>query len=506
MFTIGLKETEKSEVELHSVTESIFNLLLDFIYTGQLEITNSNVQEIVMAADMFQLSEVIETCSIFLKKQLHVSNCIGIYQFAETHSCLKLKNIAENFINQNFILLTKEDEFLGQPLRTIKKLLSSEYLQVDEESQVYEAAIKWIFGDLVNRRKHLYQILQDVRLTLIPDEYLKTQITNCSDLSIKIALTKLHEDLPSMSRAEPRAFSRKRIFVIGGFNRKIGQRWSESCTLNTVQAYHVPKKEWKTICPMQIPRSGHGAAVLNGKIYVIGGESDDSMIFSHGEVYDPTQETWEFIPNMIKPRTLLGVCVLDGLIYALGGWIGSNLGNSIESFDPDTKIWTENGVLETPRCAVGVAVHEGLIFVVGGLSDLLTEVDSFECYNPVTQKWKKLAKMGATRSYVGTVVLGGHLYAVGGASGAKKGVSSVERYSFHSKTWENVAPMNVARVSPCVAAVDDCVYVMGGRTSSDEFSPATTLNEIEFFNPKAEKWIQVGAMPISSCDSAVIVM
>ena len=42
--------------------------------------TEQNVQELILAADMLELSDVVDVCSGFLKQQLEPSNAIGIYR------------------------------------------------------------------------------------------------------------------------------------------------------------------------------------------------------------------------------------------------------------------------------------------------------------------------------------------------------------------------------------------------------------------------------------------
>ena len=44
---------------------------------GNLKVNEENCQELMAAADMFRMSDVLEACCSFLEKQLHPSNCIG---------------------------------------------------------------------------------------------------------------------------------------------------------------------------------------------------------------------------------------------------------------------------------------------------------------------------------------------------------------------------------------------------------------------------------------------
>ena len=68
--------------------------LLEFMYTGQIRVTNENVQELLIAGDMIELREVVEICTDHLVRQLEPSNALGIFRFASDHNCLLLKEAA----------------------------------------------------------------------------------------------------------------------------------------------------------------------------------------------------------------------------------------------------------------------------------------------------------------------------------------------------------------------------------------------------------------------------
>lgn len=55
------------------------------------------------AANLLQLDYVSGVCAEFLKKQLDVSNCLGIKAFADLHNCMELLSTSEEFIKQHFL-------------------------------------------------------------------------------------------------------------------------------------------------------------------------------------------------------------------------------------------------------------------------------------------------------------------------------------------------------------------------------------------------------------------
>ncbi|KAJ9589788.1 hypothetical protein L9F63_027953, partial [Diploptera punctata] len=137
MFTTGLLEVQKDTIELHAIPPQILNTLIDFIYTGEININQDNVQELMIAADMLELNEVVVGCTEFLKYELHATNAIGIFRFAEGHNCEELANSAVEFIQLHFPQICNEEEFFELPKDLLTKFLSSEHLRVDTEFQVF---------------------------------------------------------------------------------------------------------------------------------------------------------------------------------------------------------------------------------------------------------------------------------------------------------------------------------------------------------------------------------
>ena len=46
-------------------------------------ISQENVQDLMVAADMLELKEVVNGCTEYLKNELHITNAIGIYRYYE---------------------------------------------------------------------------------------------------------------------------------------------------------------------------------------------------------------------------------------------------------------------------------------------------------------------------------------------------------------------------------------------------------------------------------------
>ena len=78
------------------------------------------------------------------------------------------------------------------------------------------------------------------------------------------------------------------------------------------------ENSWTSLTPMPTPRAGIGVAVVDNKIYVIGG-SYWSNYFGINEMYDPATNTWTTKTSMPTPRASFGITVFENKIYVIGG-------------------------------------------------------------------------------------------------------------------------------------------------------------------------------------------
>ncbi|XP_036453142.1 actin-binding protein IPP [Colossoma macropomum] len=520
LFSGGMSEAHEEEVHIAGVEAEVFEVLLEFIYTGSIDVTVENVQELMVAADMLQLSEVVAICGEFLRGHMEPSNCIGIYQFLEQIGCLDLLEFTENYVHVHFLEVCVSEEFSSLSKDQLVRLLRSEELRIEDEYQVFTAAMDWLLHDVSHRKKHVVEVLEPVRFPLLSPQRLFKYIEGISDFSLRVALQTLLKEYTEVSKSpkenktlsllqpaktRPRKKARKYLYAIGGYTRLQGGRWSDSRALSCVERFDSFSQFWTTVSSLHQARSGLGVATLEGMIYVVGGEKD-SMIFDCTERYDPVTKQWAAVASLNFPRCGVGVCPCHGALYALGGWIGSEIGKTMERYDPEENKWEVIGNMPVPRYYFGCCELQGFIYVVGGISDEGTELRSAEVYDPISRRWSSLPVMVTRRAYVGVASLNNCIYAVGGWNEALGSLETVEKYCPEEEKWVEVSPMSVARAGVSVAAVNGLLYAVGGRASSRDFSAPVTVDSVEIYDPHLDTWTEVGNMITSRCDGGVAVL
>lgn len=194
---------------------------------------------------------------------------------------------------------------------------------------------------------------------------------------------------------------------------------------------------WKALAPMPTKRGSPVAAVVGGKIYVIGGASThpgstESAVhparphraLGTVEEYDPAANTWRARSPMPTARNHAAIGVVNGKIYVIGGRVGaafigvaSNT-DVVEEYDPATDQWGAiKARMPTARSAVAWGVHGGKVYVAGGeFQDdrLMAAFRALEAYDPATNRWTMLPRMPVPRHGLAGAVIGNRLHLVSG--------------------------------------------------------------------------------------------
>ena len=118
--------------------------------------------------------------------------------------------------------------------------------------------------------------------------------------------------------------------------------------LDTFYTYSTITNQWQAQSSMLSPRFAHTAALVGGRVCVVGGLTGDTealALLSNGECWS-SSSGWQAINSMNIPRYMAGSAVgPDGLWYVFGGLDGSGQEVSVtEVYDPATNQWSELGV------------------------------------------------------------------------------------------------------------------------------------------------------------------
>ncbi|XP_060872602.1 kelch-like protein 2 [Metopolophium dirhodum] len=137
----------------------------------------------------------------------------------------------------------------------------------------------------------------------------------------------------------------------------------------------------------------------------VGGYDQSRQTVNTVECYNPTIDTWSPVANMYARHSGAAVGVLNGELYVVGGDNGSFNLSSVKKYSPITRVWTSVADLLLPRVNAEVVALDGLLYVVGGMYKY-NHLFSVECYNPNTNRWTMVtAKWNMNRLSPGVVTI-----------------------------------------------------------------------------------------------------
>ena len=177
---------------------------------------------------------------------------------------------------------------------------------------------------------------------------------------------------------------------------------------------------WTPLAPMPETRAAAGMVSFGGKLWVIGGFSQQGELATTNLVYDPKTAAWSTLPGLPTPREHLSVVTDGRFIYALGGRTGSPTTNMnvVERYHPTTKKWARLRPLLGKRSGhISAMTTNGVIVSAGGEFQGGV-IDTAEAYDLRRGRRVPLPALDPARTGFGGVAVGRRVYVFSGASDA----------------------------------------------------------------------------------------
>ncbi|KAG9230841.1 putative kelch domain-containing protein 8B [Amylocarpus encephaloides] len=271
------------------------------------------------------------------------------------------------------------------------------------------------------------------------------------------------------------------VYILGGLVPPVDS--AVDPTSNIVQSYSIAHNTWSSETPMPRALNHLNAAVVNGKIYVLGGLAVGPGAWPNwlaaGDcwVYSPRQKIWEILANMPNgtERGSAAVGVYGDTIYLAGGLTrlgisGQTTVTTVNAYCTRTNTWSTLESLPEKRDHAGSAVVGRIFYVVGGRingepSGMRDTVLAFDVSVEKGSWSTRAGKMPTARGGLSASAVGHTIYAFGGEGNVatSTGVfNQTEAYNTKTDTWTSLKPMVLPRHGTSAAAVGGRVYIPGG--------------------------------------------
>lgn len=163
-------ESDLQEIVLKEIHGNELRLIIDYCYTGFIQINEENVYRLLEASSKMEFNNIEMRCAQVISSMLSLSNCLRVWSYTEPFMNLVVFKRAEKLIHLNFTDIVKSEEFLLLTPEQLLTLFKSDDLNVFSEEDVYKAFIKWLSYDENVRKFQIFKLLSAIRLTQLKSE------------------------------------------------------------------------------------------------------------------------------------------------------------------------------------------------------------------------------------------------------------------------------------------------------------------------------------------------
>ena len=512
-----MKENNEGVIRLEMIFESQMADILEFIYTGSVQIsTQENAENLFELADYLLLPNLKALAGKYLEEHITAANCISIYHLAEKYLCQELIASCRKFIHSNFSSVAESDDFLNLSSQEVENWISSDEIAIDAEENVCELVLRWIDRDKRQRRVKFRDLFRHVRLTCISRDFIASNVVT-NDLvkeddkcleSVFVALQWLDRstdcDIPRPH--PPRRALERDVIVVMVCGRERSNFHTNFYLPSTEQRYRLP------------PTSCEPTRVFShrGKIFVV------AEHITRSQCYDPELNRWSPAPwtkvdskllFMRLDRTSVQICdvlvIKDQICFLV-----------IERYRSAPALWRYNVDLNSmtrffgwvEKLAFCAVVVDKLIYVLGGImlkdthplsnSPLYGRGSISHCstFDSERNEWKEIAPLKEARMDAFGVNKNEKIFIAGGFGIRSGWRRSCEVYNIATNEWQFIASLTLPRVCGKMVLIDQTIYVLGGKVQTslkDACNFPDGRVPVECYDEEADKWNDRTTMPIA---------
>ncbi|XP_055839164.1 kelch-like protein 28 [Episyrphus balteatus] len=447
LHTFRATQTTSKEniLELKEIKASTLKLVIDFMYSGAIEMSLATVEELLRTASFLKLKTLIDGCCELIEKNINLSNSLYWFRLAHELSLSGLKDKSLECTYTHFEKISKEKELMMLNENELKDLLFNDNPHGDFEEEVFLSMVAWINYDKLNREHLVFELLSMVRFwVLSPKFIIENRHSVCKTVeSYELICGWLqwhlspetrsndYSDYAFRPRKKPKlafitsycSLSRRKI-IIETFNPKTNS-WSEDLRKNFDSKIYY-----------------FASIVIDGKLIIVGGKGRDEWK-NTVECYDIDTFEYKELPPMINtPNQRCKLVDLKGHLCVFADGKDTDT-VSMEMYSFSTRKWQNLNPICQPSKTSQIAAHNGILYILDFNNGFL------QTYNASTNKWTSRTIKTDSLNNFGLAAVEGFLYVFGGCNEKddcsketdEEYVKSVQRYDLTNDQWCEMAPL-----------------------------------------------------------------
>jgi len=487
MFLSPMKERYQNTVEIKDFDGKAVKQVIEYIYTGHIDINTNNVLILLRAADFLQVNDVTKMCFDFMESLLTVDCCLEVVKVSFFYNNPVSLQQTYRFISDNFDEIAQSDNFKNLSKNELIFLFPNVNRVTVQETSLSTAFIEWIKHNL--NRETDFSLFSNLDFQKFSSDFIAT-------ITKEPAFAKETNDclkaVVSFLSRNANAEKESKILCLGGLYQK-----------SVSEVYNIYGDPLNSHQDLPYNLSHHCALKLDDFLYCIGGAIGGSYDNSINKVFrlnlKATNSKWEEVASMAEKRSFFGATVYNGCLVVAGGYDGSSKLCATEMYEPSLNKWSSLAPLNDERDVHVLVAAGGKLFVIGGLDIWGQYVTSGEQLENLNGKWTKVKSMNVPRIRFAAVSCDNFIYAIGGTSG--KTEKSVEKYDVGQDKWSLVSSMNIGRRDPAACVLSGYIFAVGGQDAQ-----GNCVEKLECYDPITDEWRAVGETKQKLDGHAIVVV
>ena len=475
MIESAMTEEKKREVKYDTIHPDIMNLILNYMYTGEVAIEEHDLQEVLVAYDYLEVLDLRDEVLRKIEPFITVDNVLGWLKLALDIDVYSCEFHCHEVLEHHFPQVARGPEVMEMSLDELRG-----FLQENQEkfpSSLLHGVFSRINCDRENREETLDGFL----------EYLKPEC--CSRMVIREIIQQhkpiidlnpgFHQVITWVYLQKTRSIDadaslKRSLLIMDGegyystwklVRTKSGNEFKRITSIpldlsdgnyqalcfyegvgviltggrdDACAIYSVAANKWKRIKTSTILTYSHICVCVDGELFVFGGMPDpsrDLLWSSDVERLDLRDENAEWYPVPSMPygeRVFKAVNIGSDVFLACHDW-GSTI--DLFHFDARNEAWSERSKLEWPDDGdddgynLDLAACDGKLYAAGGPACAVYDSDA--------DVWMRLEKPSLPHEYGALVCYKNKLLLLGGGE-----VCEIEEYDVEKGKW-TVLPYEV---------------------------------------------------------------
>jgi len=111
MFKTEMKEKDERVINIEDINHAVLKKVVKYIYTMELEESMEDMEELVYAADKYDISGMMKSCEKVMEKKMDKESVLAVITIAEKHILQNLLDKALKAVKRNRSIWMTDEEF-----------------------------------------------------------------------------------------------------------------------------------------------------------------------------------------------------------------------------------------------------------------------------------------------------------------------------------------------------------------------------------------------------------